>query len=197
MFQLLNDFSAEKAVDQAKEHSEHAGGGAGSRRVFLLAAVLAVVAAIVSLLANQRATGALQAKNDAILAQARASDTYNYYEARSIKEHIYEAAIASNPAMAAATRSALDKVATHEKTDKAPLLKKAQELEAASAAAEVKSERLMREHEILEASVTLFEIAIAIISISALANSRLLSVLGFIAAGGGIVLFVYALIPGH
>jgi len=193
---LLNDFSAEKAVEQAKEHSEHAG-GAGTRRILLLAAVLAVVAAIVSMLANQRATGALQAKNDAILAQARASDTYNYYEARSIKEHIYEAAIASNPALAPATRTTLDKVAVHEKTEKAPLLKKAQGLEATSAADEVKSERLMREHEILAASVTLFEIAIAIISISALANSRLLSVLGFIAAGGGIVLFVYGLIPGH
>jgi hypothetical protein len=196
MLPLLNDFSAEKAVEDTKERSEHAG-GAGTRRILLLAAVLAVVAAIVSLLANQRATGALQAKNDAILAQARSSDTYNFYEARSIKEHIYEAAIASNPALAAATRATLASVAKHEQTGKAPLLKKAEAFEAAAEADEVKSERLMHEHEILEASVTLFEIAIAIISISAIAGSRFLAVIGFIAATAGIALFVYGVIPGH
>jgi hypothetical protein len=88
---LQDEFDAHKAVEEAQERGEHAG-EAKFRGILLLAALVAVIAAIASLLSNQHATAALQAKNEAILDQAHATDAWNFYEARSIKQHIYQAA---------------------------------------------------------------------------------------------------------
>jgi hypothetical protein len=180
-------FDAHKAIDEAQERHAHAASGAGSRWVPVAAAVLAVLAALTNMLSNQRATQALVAKNDAILAQSRASDQWNYYASRSIKEHIYDAAIDANPVTTAATRARLRGVAEHERTAKAPILEKARDYEREAAAANVASERKMSAYDTFEVAVTLFEIAIVVVSISALTASRMLAVAGALATAGGLV----------
>lgn len=194
---MLNDFDAHKAIEEANERHEHAEGAAGvtppphRRLVPVAAALLAVVAAIASLLANKSATEALQLKNEAILLRTEASDSYNFYQARSIKEHIYRATADANPALSAAARAKLLAVSTHEKSEKGPLLEKARGQEEQAKMASERSERVSHRHEIMEGAVTLLEVAIAVVSISALTSSTFLIVFGAFAAAGGLMLLLY------
>lgn len=195
---MQGDFDAHKTIEEANERHEHAVGGHGgavksphARLVPIAAALLAVIAAIASLLANKSATEALQLKNEAILLRTEASDTYNFYESRSIKEHVYRAAAEANPALSGSARAKLVDVATHERIEKGPLLEKARAQEENAKKASERSERASRAHEILEGGVTLFEVAIAVVSISALTSSTFLIYFGAFAAAGGLALTIY------
>ena len=194
--QLDSDFDANKAIEETHERSEHAHeGGSATRKILLLAALIAVIAAITSLFANQRATAALQAKNDAILAQAKSTDAYNFYEARSIKSHIYDAAIGAASSLSAVARVKLVASQKHESRDQDKLLKEAQDYEKQVEADALKSEDLMHSHETLEASVTFFEVAIAITSIAGITSSRFLVVVGLLSAFVGVGLAVWGFLP--
>ncbi len=57
----------------------------GNRLVSLAAAIIAVLAALGTLYSHHRSISALSVKNAAILTQARATDTYNAYEAKQIR----------------------------------------------------------------------------------------------------------------
>ncbi len=194
---MLGDFDAHKSIEEATERHErlaheHGGPkGPHARVVPIAAALLAVIAAIASLRANKSATEALQLKNEAILLRTEASDSYNFYESRSIKEHIYRASADANPALAAAARAKLLDVSTHERIEKGPILEKARAQEAEARRASERSERASHAHEILEGGVTLFEVAIAVVSISALTSSTFLIYFGALAALGGLGLLVY------
>ena len=191
---MQGEFDAHKAIEETHERTEHAHSGA-SRNILLLAALIALIAAIASLFANQRATAALQAKNDAILAQAKASDGYNFYQARSIKSKIYDAALISTPGLSAAAKKQLSDASKHEARDQKKLLADAQASETQVEVNLQKSEELMHSHEILEAAVTFFEVAIAITSIAGITNSRLLLVAGLCAAAIGIALAIWGFLP--
>jgi hypothetical protein len=195
---MLNDFDAHKTIEEANHLHEHAAaqGAVHSphmRVVPISAALLAVVAAIATLLANQRATNALVAKNEAILLRTEASDAYNFYEAKSIKQHLYEATLAANPSLPTSSRAKLVSVAARENSEKAPILEKARRLEAEAAASSKSAEHLMHAHEILETGVTLFEVAIAVVSISALTSSTFLIGFGALAAGVGLTILFHGL----
>ena len=190
-----SDFDAHKAIAETHERAEHAGAGGATRKILLMAALIAVIAAIVGLFANQRATAALQAKNDAILAQAKATDAYNFYEARSIKSHIYDAAILGGSQLSAAAKKNLTDAMRHEGRDQKKLLAEADGYAKQVEGDVLKSEGLMRSHEILEASVTFFEVAIAIVSIAGITTSRGLVALGLAAALGGAVLAAIGFLP--
>ncbi len=187
---MQDDFSAGKEVEEAKERGERAG-EAKFRGILLFAAILAVVGAIASLFSNQFATAALQAKNEAILHEAQATDVWNLYEARSIKQHIYEAVNDAAPQLAAPVRAKLKTIAGHEKREQSALSKRAKQLEADVENDDKRSEDLMRRHEILEASVTFFEVAIAIVSIAGITATRWLVGVGGAIALGGLGFFIF------
>jgi hypothetical protein len=190
---LQDDFSAGEAVDEAKERGEQAR-ESRFRSVLLLAALLAVAGAIVNLFSNQDATAALQAKDDAILAQAHATDAWNFYEARSIKQHLYQAAVDAAPQLSAPARAKIAATARHEGRDQNALLKQAQQYEAQVEDDDKRSEMLMQRHEILEASVTLFEVSIAIVSIAGIMAARWLVGVGGIIAIAGLCYGIYGFI---
>jgi hypothetical protein len=175
-----------RAVEQA-QHAVHEHGGANAPRwIPIAAAVLALLAASCGLMANLRVTQSSATKSDAIIYTTRAADAYNEYDTRSVREHIYEAALVStaDPKRAARLRT----VAEHEKRDKGPLLVKAQALDAESRDATLRAEHILASHEILEVATTLFEIAIVLVSITALVGSRLLPISAAIATGAGVVI---------
>ncbi len=187
------EFDAHKTLEEAHERAEHGREG-GTRRILLIAAVFAVIAAILSLFANQRATLALQEKNDAILAQAKASDAWNFYQARSIKSKIYDAT-STLPSLSDAARKKLTAAAKHESRDQKKLQDEATEYQKQVTEHAERSERLMHSHEILEAAVTFFEVAIAIVSIAGMTASGPLVVLGVLAAVAGTGLAVFGFLP--
>ena len=156
----------------------------GPRWIPVAAAVLALAAAVSSLLGNLRATQSNAIKSDAVIAATRAADTYNEYESRNIREKIYEAAVAGGNVRDPAPLRA---IAEHERSFKAPLLAKAQALDEETRRGVLRAEHLLTAHEIFEIGATMFEVAIVLISIAALAGTRLLPVAAAVASGIGAV----------
>ncbi len=159
-----------------REHRE------GSRWVPISAAVVAVFAALVTLLVHQRSNQALTAKNDAILAFTHASDTYNYYQAKSIKEDVYTVALVTS----AHPNQALRKVAAHERDSKAAVLEKARIYEEQADQSDAKSEKFIHSYETLEIGATFLEVAIVILSISTLVGTIILPAMAAVSTLVGI-----------
>ena len=73
------------------EHAEHAA-HSGNKLVTWVSvtiAVLAVLSALVGSLETIASGKAIGEKNEAVLAQSLASDQWNFYQAKSLKKHIY------------------------------------------------------------------------------------------------------------
>lgn len=185
----MSDFQAHKAFEDA--HERQAAGRHGAAWVPIAAAVLAVVTAVAGLAASQRSTAALALKNEAILLTTKASDAYNEYESRSIKQHIYEALVAAGNARDPARLSA---TARHERASGAPVLVKARVFQHDAEAANERSERLRHAFETIEIGVTFLEIAIVLVSISALATTRVLTVVAIVSTGAGILIALAGLL---
>jgi hypothetical protein len=84
----------------AHEHTAHAEHAAHTRdpfisRVSITVAVLAVMAATAGSLETVEASRAITQSSEAVLAQDKATDSWNEYQADSLKRHMYEIASAS------------------------------------------------------------------------------------------------------
>jgi hypothetical protein len=150
-----------EAMEHAhRTHEASASGGFG-RRVAVLVAVLAALLAIATLLGNQ-------AVADAILSQERATDTFNEYQADSIKEKV-----SADSALilrqlggdAAARAAALERTAAEERAKRTPLLPLARSFEDARDTAE-------HRHHGYQFAESALQIAIVVASVSIVARSR-------------------------
>ncbi|HEY4031082.1 MAG TPA: DUF4337 family protein [Caulobacteraceae bacterium] len=83
----LEELEAHEHAEHA-EHAAHHGGGLLAW-VSMTIAVLAVLSAVVGSLETVMSGQAFTQKNEAVLAQARASDNWAFYQAKSLKKHIY------------------------------------------------------------------------------------------------------------
>jgi hypothetical protein len=168
----------------------------GNRLVSLAAAIIAVLAALGTLFAHHRSISALSSKNQAILDQARASDTYNAYEAKQIRINIYRALLDGDLVTEAQRRSRLESVALSEGATAPTLLEKAQLLEKRAQDEDARSEQIMKSYEILQYATTAFEISIVLVSISALAGARAFLPVGCALSAFGLLLFITGLVRG-
>jgi len=180
-----------KAFEDA--HTRHRDGHEGPRWVPVAAAALAVLAALGGYLSGTRSTGALVAKNDAIVATTHASDTYAEYQASRLKFYVSQSALdAGIGPNGNAVR--LRSNAAREVAKGPALLAKARDFEAQADRDDEYSEHLLAQHEMIEIATTLFEVAIVLVSITALVGSRLLPIVSGIAAGLGILILGYGLL---
>ena len=90
---------------EAHEHAEHAEHAAHLRdpfisRVSITVAVLAVMAASAGSLETVEGGRAITESSEAVLAQDKATDSWNEYQADSLKRHMYEIASAAGGAKA-------------------------------------------------------------------------------------------------
>jgi hypothetical protein len=76
------------------EHAEHAlhSGSPLIGRATLTIAVLAMIAAVVASLETTEGDKAIGLKNEAVLAQNRASDQWAFFQAKSLKKNLYQIA---------------------------------------------------------------------------------------------------------
>src|SRR5678810_1490037 len=81
------------AHDHAMEHEAQKGGL--GQQVAIFSAVLATVGAIVSFFGGHTQNDAILYKNNAVLERAEASDQWNFYQAKSLKQNLAEVAAAS------------------------------------------------------------------------------------------------------
>jgi hypothetical protein len=179
---------------EAHEHAEHAqhaahGGGKLIAWVSMTIAVLAVLSAVVGSLETLASGQALTEKNEAVLAQSKASDSWNEYQANSLKKHLYGiAADQGGPKADKYRATSAQKAADEEKIqDEAKALEKERDEHSKLA------EKAEGRHHRLTVAATLLHMGIAISTIAIIASRKwpwLASiVLGV--AGSAIALWAY------
>ncbi|HEY4441148.1 MAG TPA: DUF4337 family protein [Candidatus Elarobacter sp.] len=173
------------------EHQVHA--AEGPRWVPVAAATLAVLAALTGYLSNLRSTAALIAKNDSIVATTHASDTYAEYQASRLKFYVAQSTLDGGVGSGGNPERLRSNV-KREAAKGPPLLDKAHAYEHDAASDDVRSEHLLAQHETFEIATTLFEVAIVLISITALVGSRLLVIVSGAAASLGLAIALYGLL---
>lgn len=166
---------AEVPLEQLHEEIHHHakdGGDVWVSWVALSTAILAVLAAITSLLSGHRA-------NEAMMNQIEAADQWAFYQAKSIKASVLEAKITF---AAAVTDKDTEKAAQYQE-EQSEIKREAEHKQT-----EAKSNFL--QHEVFARGVTMFQIAIAIAAISALTKKRSFWVVSLIFGSVGIVFLV-------
>ena len=150
--------------DHEVEHQAQAGGL--GQRIAIFTAVLATIGAIVSFLGGHTQNEALYYKNEAVLRKTQASNQWNYYQAKSMKQNLAEFAAGLASDSAKGERYAAE--ARRYSEEKKDIQREAEKLEAESRAFNERAEHALHPHEKLAISMTLLQIAIALASITVL-----------------------------
>ena len=153
-------------------------------------ALVAVFAAIGALESGSYANEALLQKNEAVLAQSKASDQLAYYQAKSVKSTIYTtqaaASKSSDPALAAKAQQEAERYATEE----AEISKAAKDLEKEAHDETELSVHSLEHHHRFAYAVTMFQVSIALAAVAALSRQKAIWLVGLMISIIGIVYFV-------
>ncbi len=169
----------------------------GRRLVSLAAAIIAVLAALGTLFTHHQSIVALTSKNRAILLQGRATDIYNRYEAKQVRAQIVDGLLETGLYRDQASRQRMTSFAEKERRDSAHDFDAAQNYQTESDLAENRSERYLRSYETLQVATTFFDVAIVLVSISALVRTRALLIAGLGLSAIGIALMIFGYLQGH
>jgi hypothetical protein len=156
----------EERVEEAIEKKEKA----GSMYIAISTALMAVFAALASLMAGHHS-------DEAMIGQIKASDQWAYYQAKGIKAEI--AALAAKPGA--------DTTIARYKEQQADITEKAKEYEN-------ESHQHLQSHAVLARAVTMFQIAIAISAIAILTRRKQLWWASMCIALFGLFFFVSGLL---
>lgn len=158
--------------EKINEHAQHEG-GRWSLYVAVSTAVMAVLAALGSLMAGHHS-------NEALISQLQASDQWAYYQAKGIKYQILQGTsrLDKDEAEVEQIKADMNKY----KTEQADIKDKAEKLEKES------GEHLQK-HVAIAQCVTLFQIAIAISAISMVTGKRFLWYAALVLTVVGMVMF--------
>ena len=163
-----HDVHVHGAHDHAVEHAAHQGGL--GQQVAIFTAVLATVGAVVSFFGGDTQNKAMLFKNEAVLERAEASDQWNFYQAKSMKQNLAElaASVATDPKKVEFYQSEAKRYAAEKKEVEAD----ARKHDEAYKEWNEKSEHALHPHHYLAMSMTLLQIAIALASITVLTQKR-------------------------
>ena len=142
--------------------------------VALSTAILAVLAAIASLLSGEHA-------NEAMMSQIEAADQWSYYQSKGIKAAVLDAKTAFTGAPDAADQS-----------NRARYEKEQDEIKLEAEQKQAAAKSHFQKHEVFARGVTMFQIAIAIAAISALTRKRSFWIVSLVFAAVGCVFLVLA-----
>jgi len=133
------------------EHQQHAAHSPFDRKVAMTMAIVAALLAADTLLSHRSHNETLRLQAEAGIVQSKASDGWNYFQAKNIRRHVYEALanLESDLAPASGREDAAKKhiedwrkkVATYNDQDLPKMQKEAEDLEA-----EVKKLKMESEH---------------------------------------------------
>jgi hypothetical protein len=157
---LVAELRAEHVAQKEKEKRER-----WTKYVSLTMVVIAVLAAIATLKGGGFSTRTLKEMNEATFNQTQASDQWSFYQAKSIKQNLYEielehlAAAPSPDAAAVAKLKA--KVDKYDK-DKADITALAKKFESAREVARQNATIVAEHSRKMGLSITLFQVAIAL-----------------------------------
>lgn len=158
--QLVAELRADHVAQKEKEKRD-----GWTKYVSLTMVCVAVLAAVATLKGGGFSTRSLKEMNEATFNQAEASDQWSFFEARSIKENLYEIELEHLTAApvpdAAAVGKIKDKIAKYEK-DKADITALAKKYEAARDDARKAAASAAEHSRQMGLSITFFQIAIAL-----------------------------------
>jgi hypothetical protein len=184
MSEIIDDGERRERAARAQESKD-----AFASRVSILVAFLAVITAATSSLENTETAGAITGGSRAVLAQDRASDQWNLYEARSLKKNMFDIAAAGN-AKAADYRARAD----HEQQGSLEAKQAAEAFEKARDAALEDSELHERRHHRLAIAATLLEVGIAISTIAIITRKHWPWILSAVLGVGGFAVALSAFV---
>ena len=180
----MPDYLAHEGLEHAEKAHEHLEGTSDPvlRYVPLVAAALAVCAGLSSLYANRLSESMLLRAQAAVLDQTQAADTWNEYEANSLKAHVESAAqvLTADPA----TRRRLHDEEGKYRKRQQPLMVEAKRLESERTAALSTVDSLEAKKFDFDVAIALFQISIVLASISAMTKRSPLFLVGFL---GGLI----------
>ncbi|MDD2384255.1 MAG: DUF4337 family protein [Sulfurospirillaceae bacterium] len=156
----------EEAMEEIKHHEAEERGWLSY--VSLSTAIIAIVTALAGLYESQVTSQTILAKNEAVLLQSKASDQWSFYQAKSLKGHIYKVNAEVFPQKADDFKVKIDK---YEK-EQAQVMAEAKKLEKLGEAKDHESEHFYHKHHTLSFAITFLQISIAIASISALTRNK-------------------------
>lgn len=178
---------------KAHEHAEHAEHAAHEKdpfvsRVSITIAVLAVMAAGAGSLETVEGGRAITESSEAVLAQDKATDSWNEYQADSLKRHMYDIAAVAGSARAEeyAKEIAKDRVSQEKAREKAVDAEKDRDMRLRESA--MHEER----HHWLTGAATLIEIGIALSTVAIITSRRAFWVSAMGLGAAGAVLFAVA-----
>lgn len=174
------------AHDHEIEHQAHKGPGL-AQYIAIFTAILATLGAVIGYKVATTLNEAMLYKNEAVLKKTEASNQWNYYQAKSSKQHLMT--IAADLAKPDAAKKYREQAARYE-DEKKEIKAKAESLEKASDAANEHSAELLHPLHLSEQAMTLIQIAISLASITALTRKRWLFAIAGISASGALVLTV-------
>jgi hypothetical protein len=178
-------------MEEAKEHGEHGGHGGGASwtlQLSLSTAIIAVFAAISSLQSGASESHALLEKNEAVLLQAKASNQWAYYQAKSTKRALYEVQrdiFKDEGGKEELVAKIEKKVGDYEK-EKEEISKEAKKLDDEVVEKNKEAEEFLHQHHRFAYAVTVFQISIALSAIAALTKRKPLWIGSMVLGIGGV-----------
>ena len=172
------------AHEHEVEHLAHQGPGL-AQYVAIFTAVLASLGAFIGYQVATTLNDAMLFKNEAVLKKTEASNQWNFYQAKSSKQHLMT--IAADISKGETAKDYLAHAKRYDEEKKAIKLK-AEELELASQHANDRSAELLHPLHLTEQAMTLIQIAISLASITALTRKRWLFIVAGFSAAGALIL---------
>lgn len=152
--QLVGELKSDRAAQKEKEKRD-----AWTKHVSLTMVLIAVLAGIATLKGGGFTTRTLKEMNTATFNQAEASDQWSYYQAKSIKQNLYE--IELDHASATQVEKLKAKIQKYEK-DKADITVEAKKFEAERDAARKTAANAAEHSKGMGLAITFFQVAIAL-----------------------------------
>jgi Domain of unknown function (DUF4337) len=181
---------------EAHEHAEHAEHAAHENNPFIslvsiTIALLAVIAAVTGSLESIEDGSAIIDANKAVLAQDQATDQWDFYQAKSLKKHMYTIAAAGGGDNA----DKFAAIAKKEGDEAEGVQQEAKKLESERETLLGESRAHESRHHRLSLGATLLEIGIAIATIAIITRHRLTWLLSGILGVAGAAVAVLAYLP--
>jgi len=169
-------------------------GGRFLRRIALSTALLAAMAALASLEAGDTVNEALVLKTEATQLQARASDEWAHYQAKSIKGSAARAAAAAWQAAGREPPAEITAALHQHAEGESELEDEARAHERERDARAQEADTLLARHHRFAQAVALFQVAIALGAVAALTRMGTVWALSMLLGAAGLVLFAVPLL---
>jgi hypothetical protein len=168
-------------------------GGSLIRVIAVSTAIFAAIAAVAALRAGGTANEALMFETQATRLQAEASDQWAYYQAKGIKAAVQEASRTSWLSIGKEPPAQYGEAQKRYGKEQADIAKKAKEIEAERDAKASEAVHLLHQHHRFANSVALFQVAIALGAVAALARNRWIWFVSLFLGVTGTILFLVAM----